>query len=209
MFDQPMAKWLTWAREIQGLSQTGLAFACTDYEVQRYRRLYEIAAEIIEVHAGLPQAELVENFSAQPGYATVKVDVRGAVALEGKILLVQEARDKKWCMPGGWADVGDKPSDMVAREVREESGLEVTPRKIVAVYDANRGGRPMELYHAYKIIFLCDISGGTVHAQDETIDAGFFSFDELPPLSSQRTSEKHLAEVKAHLEDENRPAAFD
>ncbi|MCL4474402.1 MAG: NUDIX hydrolase [Actinobacteria bacterium] len=204
-----MPRWLEWAREIQGLCQTGLAFASTDYETQRYTRLTEIAAEIVASHTGEERGELVKGFSAQPGYATAKIDVRGAVVRDGRILLVQERRDQHWCMPGGWADVGDIPSEMVAREVWEESGFEVAPRKVIAVYDANRGGRPLEFFHAYKIIFLCDIISGEPRVSDETMAVDFFSFDELPPLSWQRTSEKHLDEVRAHLEDECRPAAFD
>jgi len=204
-----MPQWLEWAREIQGLSQTGLTFASTDYETQRYTRLNEIAAEIVASQTNESLEKLVENFSAQPGYATAKIDVRGAVVRDGKILLVQERRDERWAMPGGWADVGDIPSEMVAREVWEESGFEIVPRKVVAVFDANRGGRPLEFFHAYKIIFLCDITGGEARPSDETMDVGFFSFDQLPPLSMQRTNEKHLAEVRAHLEDECRPAAFD
>lgn len=177
--------------------------------MERYQRLYEIAAEMIASYTGLDQADLVAGFSAQPGYATAKIDVRGACVQGGKILLVQERRDQKWCMPGGWADVGDIPSDMVAREVREESGFLVTPRKVIAVYDANRGGTPLEFYHAYKIIFLCEITGGEPTPSDETMAVDFFDFDDLPPLSSIRTNERHLAEVRAHLADECRPAAFD
>ena len=207
--ENAMPRWLEWAREIQGLSQTGLAFASTDYETERYTRLSEIAAEIVASHTNETRESLVRNFTAQPGYATAKIDVRGAIVRGGKILLVQERRDQHWCMPGGWADVGDVPSEMVAREVLEESGFEVVPRKVIAVYDANRGGRPLEFFHAYKIIFLCDIMGGEASASDETMAVDFFSFDDLPPLSWQRTNEKHLAEVRAHLEDECRPAAFD
>lgn len=209
MNQDKMPPWLEWAREIQSLCQTGLAFASNNYETQRYTRLNEIAAEIVASQTNESRETLVEVFSAQPGYATAKIDVRGAVVRDGKILLVQERRDERWAMPGGWADVGEIPSEMVAREVREESGFEVVPRKVAAVFDANRGGRPLEFFHAYKIIFLCDITGGEARASDETMDAAFFSFEELPPLSIQRTNEKHLAEVRAHLEDESRPAAFD
>jgi ADP-ribose pyrophosphatase YjhB (NUDIX family) len=201
--------WLEWAREIQALSQTGLAYSETEYHIQRYRRLMEIAAEMVESHTGLPKQPVLENFTVQPGYATPKVDVRGAVIRDGKILLVQERRDERWCMPGGWADVGELPSEMVAREVWEESGFEVEPRKVIGVYDANRGGRPLEFYHAYKIVFLCEIVGGEARASDETMAADFFCFDDLPPLSAERTEERHLAEVLAHLQDGQRPAAFD
>jgi ADP-ribose pyrophosphatase YjhB (NUDIX family) len=207
--DTTIPRWLAWAREIQALSQTGLTFASSNYDTQRYQRLREIAAEIVHDHTGLPEEELLADFAMQPGYATPKVDVRGAVVRDGQILLVQERVDERWCMPGGWADVGDLPSEMVVREVWEESGFQVVPRKVVGVYDANRSGRPLELYHAYKVIFLCELTGGEARPSDETLGAGFFPFDDLPPLSTSRTHQRHLAEVQAHLKDPERPAAFD
>jgi ADP-ribose pyrophosphatase YjhB (NUDIX family) len=209
MSENAVPRWLQWARVIQAVSQTGLTYASSDYEVQRYRRLTEIAAEIIQDHASLPKELLLQDFAAQPGYATPKIDVRGAVVRDGQILLVQERVDERWCMPGGWADVGDLPSQMVVREVWEESGFHVVPRKVVGVYDANRSGRPLELYHAYKLIFLCEPTGGEARPSDETLDARFFPFDGLPPLSVSRTHQRHLAEVEAHLRDPDRPAAFD
>jgi len=98
---------------------------------------------------------------------------------------------------------------MVIREVREESGFEVVPQKVVGVYDANRGPTPMEFFHAYKIVFLCEITGGEACPSDETAAVDFFSFNDLPPLSRLRTNKHHLAEVQAHLQDTNRRAAFD
>ncbi|MGH7596579.1 MAG: NUDIX hydrolase [bacterium] len=209
MADPTSPRWLEWAREIQALAQTGLTFCQNDYDKERLQRLLEIAAEIVASHTDIPKESVQQNFLAQPGYATPKVDVRGAVIRDGKILLVQERSDERWCMPGGWADVGEKPSEMVVREVWEESGFHVMPRKIIGVYDANRTGRPMEFYHAYKIVFLCEITGGAARPSNETLAADFFSFDHLPPLSSNRTNERHLAEVLAHVRDNNRPAAFD
>ena len=209
MTKDTVPQWLQWAREIQALSQTGLTFASSDYETQRYTRLAEIAAEIVQTNTGLPRERLLQDFAMQAGYATPKVDVRGAVIRDGQILLVQERTDGLWCMPGGWADVGDLPSEMVVREVWEESGFHVVPRKVIGVYDANRSGRPLHLYHAYKVIFLCEITGGEARPSDETLDVGFFPFDGLPPLSANRTHQRHLVEVEAHLHDPDRPAAFD
>lgn len=200
---------LEWSREIQALSQTGLTFSQTDYDVKRYERLSELAAEIAAASSTLDKDSLEKIFLAQPGYATPKVDVRGAIVEEGKILLVQERMDERWCMPGGWADVGESPAEMVIREVWEESGFHVEPRKVIALYDANRGGRPIEFFHAYKVIFACAITGGAARPSDETMAVDFFSFDDLPPLSAARTNHSHLAEVRAHLADEERPAAFD
>lgn len=202
-------RWLEWAREIQALSQTGLTYSDGPFDTQRYGRLAEIAAEIVSNHTGQATGSILQDFRTQPGYATPKVDVRGAALREGEILLVQEKVDGRWCMPGGWADVGDSPSEMVVREVWEESGFHVAPTKVVGVYDANRSGRPIEFYHAYKIVFLCEITGGEPRPSDETLDVGFFSFDELPPLSSSRTDQRHLSDVLAHVREPQRAAAFD
>ena len=201
--------WLEWAREIQALSQTGLHYSHDIFETQRYQRLVEIAAEIVQTHTGLPKEPMIENFSLEPGYATPKIDVRGAVVQDGKILLVQEKMDQRWCMPGGWGDVGEAPSDMVVREVVEESGFEVKPVKIIGVYDANRDGRPLQFFHAYKIIFLCEILSGFARPSEETLAVDFFDFDKLPPLSSSRTNERHLADVLANVKDGNHPTVFD
>lgn len=202
-------QWLVWAREIQALSQTGLAFATGQYDRTRYSRLAALAAEIVAAHSTLGAEETERNFLAQPGYATPKIDVRGAVVRQGSILLVREKADGLWCMPGGWADVGDLPSAMVAREVKEESGFDVVARKVVGVFDANRSGRPMEFYHAFKVVFLCELLGGTATPSDETTDVGFFPFDAVPDLSANRTNERHLREVQEHLRDPGRQAYFD
>ncbi len=209
MNNENIPRWLQWAREIQALSQTGLHYTHDLYEMQRYQRLIEIAAEMVQNHTELPKEPMIENFSWQPGYATPKIDVRGAVVRDGKILLVQEKTDQRWCMPGGWGDVGEIPSEMVEREVLEESGFVVEPVKLIGVYDANRDGRPLQFFHAYKIIFLCEIISGFARPSEETLAVDFFDFNELPPLSSSRTNERHLADVLAHIKDGNKPAVFD
>ena len=202
-------KWLEWAREIQQLSQTGLAFANTDYEKKRYERLIELTAEIVEYHTPFDKSVVQKVFMEQPGYATPKVDVRAAVTKDNKILLVQERSDNMWALPGGWADVGDIPSEVAIRETKEESGYDVKPRKVVGVYDANRVGGQLEFFHAFKIVFLCDLLGGEAKPSDETLDAQYFSFEEIPPLSKNRTNSKHLAEIQLHLKDSNRQTFFD
>lgn len=202
-------KWIEWAREIQALAQTGLAFSLSEYDSQRYSRLMEIAAEIISANSELDKNELVDVFMKQPGYATPKIDVRSAVINDGKILLVQEKADNRWAMPGGWADVGNYPSEVAERETREESGFEVEAKKVIGVFDANRSGRPLELFHAFKIIFLCELKGGSASISNETLAVDFFSFDNLPPLSENRTNLRHINEILLHMKDQNRPSFFD
>ena len=208
MNDQ-IPKWLSVAREIQQLSQTGLAFAVTEYEKQRYKRLIEIVSEITADHTELEKGNLEKVLMKQPGYATPKIDVRAAVIKDDKILLVQERTDKRWAMPGGWADVGNFPSEVATRETKEESGFDIRPFKVIGVFDANRSGTPLEFFHAFKIIFLCELLGGKAAASDETEAVEFFNLDELPPLSQNRTNQRHINEILAHLKDPLRQTYFD
>lgn len=190
-----MPKWLEWAREIQAISQTGLHYAENDYQVQRYDRLLEISSEIMSCYSDIDGSELLKIFNQQIGYATPRTDVRGAVFQAGNLLMVRESLDGGWTMPGGWADVGDTPSGAVEREIYEESGFEVKSRKIIGVYDANRTG-PLEVFHAYKIVFLCDILSGKARISKETSEVKFFSKSELPSnLSGERTRPRHLEDA--------------
>ncbi len=202
-------KWLKWAREIQALAQTGLTYAANHYEEERNKRLMEIAAEIVGEHSSVAKEEAEKVFMAQPGYATPKVDVRAAVIKDGKILLVKEISDGRWAMPGGWADVGDYPAKAAEREALEESGFQVKAKKVIGVFDANRNGRPMEFFHAVKIVYLCEIVGGKATPSNETSDVGFFDFNELPPLSENRTNLKHINEIRAHLQNPSRATFFE
>jgi ADP-ribose pyrophosphatase YjhB (NUDIX family) len=204
-----LPKWLEWAREIQQLAQTGLAFATNEYEKKRYIRLLEIVSEIIQTHTQLDYGLVFKQLMSHPGYATPKIDIRAAVVLNNKILLVQEKSDLKWAMPGGWADVGDIPSEVAIRETFEESGFLVKPIKVVGIYDANRLGGNLEFFHAFKIVFLCDLIGGEPKVSNETLDVKFFSFDNLPPLSLNRTNQRHIDEIILHLNQETRKTFFD
>src|SRR5512133_3886102 len=154
-----ISPWFAWTREIFSICKAGLAYTQNEYDVERYKRLLQINAEIVEKQSELEKEAVLASFSMQAGYATPKIDVRGAVVHDGKILLVKEKADGRWAMPGGWADLGDAPAKMVAREVWEESGFIVKVDKLIGVYDANRI-QPLEFYHAYKLVFLCSITGG-------------------------------------------------
>ena len=202
------SKWMEWAREIYSLSQVGLTYNKNEFDIERYKRLQEISAEIIASQSELEMETILESFSMQAGYVTPKIDVRGAVVHNNKILLIQERMDEKWAMPGGWADLGNAPASVAEREVWEESGYRVKAEKVVAVIDANRI-QPMEFYHAYKIIFLCKLLDGEPRVSHETLAVDFFDLNDLPPLSMYRTNENMLREVFAHVENPDRRTLFD
>lgn len=202
-------RWMDWAREIQALSQTGAHFSENEYQRERYLRLTEIAAEMMAEYSDQKYPDLIELFSRQIGYATPKVDVRGAVFRDGKLLLVKERMDNGWTMPGGWADVGDIPSAAVEREVWEEAGFRVSARKVVGVYDANRSGS-LEVFHAFKIVFLCELIDGSPRPSLETSEVAFYLHDEIPPtLSGERTKVRHIEDAFYALYNPGCATVFD
>ena len=209
MGETSLPRWLEWAREIQALSQSGRHYSNNYYDQQRYKRLSTIAAEIVSQYSDLELGSLVDLYYAQNGYATPRVDVRAAVFNDGKLLMVRERIDGGWTLPGGWADVGDVPSEAAEREVWEEAGFQVKARKLIGVYDANRIG-PLELFHAFKLVFLCDLVGGQAQPSFETSEVAFFSFDEIPTeLSGERTKPRHIADAFTAYRDPDCSAKFD
>ena len=121
----PDPDWLIWAREIEALAQTGLAFSKDPYDLERYVALRRLAARIMSEHTGASLERIEGLFDGETGYATPKVGVRGAVFdAAGRILMVREVVDgNRWTLPGGWADVNQTPAQSVVREVFEEFRL--------------------------------------------------------------------------------------
>jgi ADP-ribose pyrophosphatase YjhB (NUDIX family) len=204
-------KWLVWAREIQATAQTGLAFTQDVYDRQRYERLRQLAAEIMAEGSGAGSETVEALFAEQTGYATPKVDVRGAVFQDGRVLLVQERADPgRWALPGGWADVNRSPRECVITEVREEAGLEVRPIKLAAVYDRARHPHvPPRPFHTYKMFFICETVGGTASPGLETEDVGFFDVDRLPALSLGRVLAYQIRRMLDHAKSPGLPTDFD
>lgn len=197
------------AQRIQAISQTGIAYAQTAYDIERYTELSEIAAALIAGPEPLKTTLARELFAAEAGYATPKVDVRAAVFQEGRVLLVRESEDGCWTFPGGWAEVGQSAAESVEREVCEESGYLVKAIKLLACWDRNKHAHPAIPFHAYKLLFLCRILGGNPTVSSETTAVGFFAEDEIPPLSTTRTLAEQIRFAFSALRDPAAPTVFD
>ena len=154
-------RWLEWSKRLQAIAQNGMTFAHDSYDIERYRAIRQIAAEMVAEGSGLKHSVILGLLEKETGYATPKVDVRGVVFRESKLLLVREKSDGRWSLPGGWADVCESPAENVVREIHEESGLLTRASKILAVFDRSKHPHePPFAFHVYKIFVLCSIIGG-------------------------------------------------
>lgn len=197
-------EWLLWAKELQAIAQIGLAYPSgSHFDRERYERVREIAAQMMAAGGGMDKTTLLGLFEREEGYATPKVDVRGVVFRGDKVLLVREAADGGWTLPGGWADVNESPKESVVRELREESGYETRPVKLLAVYDRSRHGHlPAFPYHVYKLFILCELTGGEARVSRETSGVGFYGEDDLPELSVSRVT---AAQIRRFFEHRRHP----
>lgn len=202
--------WLVWTRALRTIAQSGLNYASDEYDLERYRDVRRIAAELAAAHTDV-DAELIEGlFAANSGHPTPKIDVRAAVIVSQRILLVRERSDAGWALPGGWADPGESPSEAVVRETREEAGVDVRATKLIALYDRARQGHPPHSEYIYKAIFACDPLGpGAPRASGETDGADFFDPTGLPELSAGRTTPAQIARAFEHHADSSLATDFD
>jgi ADP-ribose pyrophosphatase YjhB (NUDIX family) len=201
------------AIELAGIAQTGLSYDPHVYDADRYRHVAEAAVKLFSAVGTLDPTLTREVISADVGHATPKVDARGAVFRDGEVLLVREATDGLWTLPGGWVDPVDTPSSAVAREIREEAGVEVEVLELAAVLDrATQGHLPVIPASVFKLHFVCRlVDPAAVPQADgvETPDARFWPLDALPPLSLSRIFPRQIALLAAHAATPGQPAYFD
>lgn len=202
-------QWLEWAQRLQAIAQNGLAYSENQFDIERYHSLQNITAEIVSTYSELKHKQILDLFTGEVGYATPKIDIRGAVFRDNKILLVKERADGLWTLPGGWADVGESPSEAVVKEIREESGYQTRALKLVAVYDRDRQGHTPFPFYCYKLFFLCELIGGSPSASIETEEVDFFFEDNIPPLSIGRVTKVQIQLMFEHYRHPDLPTDFD
>jgi ADP-ribose pyrophosphatase YjhB (NUDIX family) len=202
---------LQWARKVQAIAQNGLEFTRDTFDRDRFEQLQQLVTTILTSELAITPGELKGLWRGDEGYATPKVDVRGGVFEQDKVLLVRERSDGKWTLPGGWVDVGDAPSFAVEREIREESGYLAKAVKLAALFDKNNPahGHPPGILHIYKLFFVCELTGGTATLSNETDGVDFFPVNSLPPLSTGRATQSEIERLYQHHLNRGLPTDFD
>lgn len=199
--------WLSIAQRLQAIAQAGLFYTESNYDRDRYQEISDLSVSILEKISDQPVEKIAHLFTSErDGYRTPKVDIRAVVFNEqGELLLVKEREDGRWSLPGGWADVGLTPREVAIKEVREEAGLEVSAGRVIGIFDKRCHNHPPEAWYVYKIFIHCQVVGGesSSHTSTETTEVGYFSQDNLPPLSLNRNVASQLTYMfKFHQQPE-------
>ena len=201
-------KWLEWAIELQSLAQAGLTYGKDVYDRDRYERIRDISAEILSYKTDISVEKVKNLFCNEIGYQTPKLDTRAAVFEHEKILLVKE-NNGKWSLPGGWVDVNLSVKENTVKEVKEESGLDVTADRIIAIQDRDRHNLPAYAYGVCKIFVLCSVIGGEFEKNIETTEFRYFNKAELPELATEKNTKEQIEMCFNAYYNKNWIAEFD
>lgn len=200
--------WLKWAIEIQSIAQCGLTYTKDVYDKERYEQLRNIAAEMLSYKTEIPVNKIKNLFCNEKGYQTPKLDTRAAIFKDGKILLVHE-KGGTWSLPGGWVDVLESIESNTIKEVKEETGLDIVAKEIIAIQDRNKHNTPLYPYGVCKVFVQCNLIGGEFVENIETTEIGYFSLDNLPNLSNEKSNFEQIEMCFKAKNDENWKVLFD
>ena len=204
-----MSTLLEQARRLLALAHTGLHYTQSDYERERYEEIEQIATQLLSAESPHSAEAIRHAWHLEDGYVTPKLDVRGAMFRDGKVLLVRERSDGKWTVPGGFADVNEWPSLSVTKEIEQESGFTARVLKLAAVHDRAKHNFPPFMFHIWKLLFVCEITGGEARISTETAAVEFFVLDALPPLSTGRITAEQIHLLHRHYREPSLATEFD
>lgn len=197
-------------KRLKTIADIGLLYAKDEYDTERYEEIKAISLDLMSRLLDEPITTVNGFYKQETDYPTPKVDVRAFVLNEKQeILMVQEQADGLWSLPGGWADVGFSPSEVAVKEVKEETGLDVSPLSMVAVFDKKCHPHPPQAYYVYKMVIHCKILTTNLLKGFDILDTAFFAVDNLPPLSTHRILKSQIEVVFNHIKEEKKEAIFD
>ena len=201
-------QWLKWAVELQAIAQGGLFYGKDKFDIERSERIREISAEMISYKTEISADKVQNLFCSDVGYQTPKIDTRAAIFKDGKILLVQEANGT-WSLPGGWCDVDISVEENTIKEVKEEAGLDVIVKRVIAVQDREKHNLPIYAYKVCKIFMQCEVTGGQFTTNIETTGFDYFEIDELPELAEEKNNKEQIEMCFNAMQSKKWEALFD
>lgn len=201
-------QWLEWAKELQFIAQGGLTYSKDVFDIERFERIREIAAEMLSLQSEIPIEKVKNLFCNETGFQTPKLDTRAAIFKDDKILLVKE-KNGTWSLPGGWVDINQSIKTNTEKEVKEEAGLNVKAIRIIAIQDRNLHNIPLYAYNVCKVFVLCEIESGYFRPNIETDESAYFGLKKLPILAKEKNNEEQIKMCFSAYYDRNWQVLFD
>lgn len=197
------------AKRLKAIADVGLLYCTNEYDRERYIEIQNISLNILGRSFGWDSEQVALAYPVAKDYPTAKVDVRGLLLNGDKILLVRESADGKWSLPGGWADIGFSAKEVIIKEFKEETGIDVVVKNLLAVFDKRKHPHPPQPFYVYKMVFYCEAVSHEIQRGFDVLDAAYFSLDELPPLSEDRILQSQITLLYNKIKASDFTAYFD
>ena len=172
------------AHELRSIANDGARYADNDYDRERYRRALSLSARLDSAIEHRSPDEVMEEYNQNLARVTPYVGASAAVFRQGRILLIKREDNGLWAMPGGATEVGETWAQSVERELREETGVVGTAKRLLGVFDSRLWGSRSDI-HYYNSLWLVGVPDDqNPIAGPETTGVGFFAEHDLPADTS-------------------------
>ncbi|MCP4356733.1 MAG: NUDIX domain-containing protein [Chloroflexi bacterium] len=170
------------ADELRGLANEGRYFTKDPYDQARYAKLLALSARLIGVVEERDPDEILPYFEDLLYHLTPVSGAEFAAFRDGKLLLIKRHDNGLWAVPGGAVEMGETAAEAAVRELWEEVQVRGKVTQFLGLFDSRLWGSriKVQLFHH---VFLGDIVSGIPQTTPEATDVGFFTADDLPPLS--------------------------
>lgn len=201
-------QWEKWAIKLQALAQAGLFYTKNEFERERYQEIRDIACEILATHSTENIDRITDLFCCERGYTTPKLDSRAVCFKDDKILMAQE-KNGSWSVPGGWNDIDQTLTKNVVKEAKEEAGAVVHPKFVICLHDWKTHFKSDIPFNILKVFIYCELKEQHFVPNSETLQAEFFSIDNLPKMALQKNNYEQVELCfKAHEAYKNNQTWF-
>ncbi len=182
--------------KIHSVAKIGLLYSHDPYAIENYQEIQEITRDALEQFLDIKIER--PNYLARDIYPTPNLSVRTFIFNEkNEVLLVQEARDGLWSLPGGWIDLYDTPTSAAKKECLQEAGADIEIKRLVGIADLSNKNSSKN--SEFVIVFEGRLLSLKKEHCHETTDVRFFALEDLPPMSHkmyQETMERFLEAIK-------------
>lgn len=165
--------------ELQTIARNGLYYSPAGYDRERYQRLMDLTTRAYSELLELSEPAIRARFAAELGYITPKIGADAAIFNDkGEILLMQRADGLGWCLPCGFVEPNETPTETIRREVREETGLEVEIGPLVGVF-TRKPSQKNGPHTTLAVVHLCKVTGGELTLSHEGLFLRYWPIDEM------------------------------
>ena len=165
--------------ELQTIARNGLQYTSNPYDRERYERLMQLVTQGYGDVLDVPAETVRAQFARELGTITPKIGTDAAIFNErGEILLMERADGSGWCLPCGFVEPNETPVDGIIREVREETGLEISIKCLVGVF-TRKASAKYGPHTIVAIIHLCEIVSGELTLSHEGLALRYWPIDEM------------------------------